>query len=78
MFNFSNLSGFHFSTQERVQRGTIGFGFTSDLPPSPPPRGEHFRVKGYWGCADGWGHISTTRLTIMGSPSLAVSGLCFY
>ena len=29
-------------------------------------QGVYFLVKDYWGCATGWGHIFTTRLTIMG------------
>ena len=28
--------------------------------------GVYFLVKGYWGCAAGWGRIFTTGLTIMG------------
>ena len=35
--------------------------------------GGHSLVMGYWGCAAGWGHIFTTRLTIMGSPIQAFS-----
>ena len=30
-----------------------------------PPRGRYLLVKGYWGCAAGWGRIFTTGLTIM-------------
>ena len=26
----------------------------------------YFLVKGYWGCAAGWGRIFTTEFTIMG------------
>ena len=28
--------------------------------------GGYLLVKGYWGCAAGWGHIFTTGLTIIG------------
>ena len=28
--------------------------------------GGYFLVKGYWGCAAGWGRIFTTGLTIIG------------
>ena len=28
--------------------------------------GGYFLVKGYWGCAAGWGRIFTTGLTILG------------
>ena len=31
-----------------------------------PGGGGYFLVKGYWGCAAGWGRIFTTGLTIMG------------
>ena len=36
-------------------------------------RGGHSLVMGYWGCAAVWGHIFTTRLTIMESPFQAFS-----
>ena len=29
--------------------------------------GGYFLIRGYWGCATGWGRISTTGLTFMGS-----------
>ena len=29
-------------------------------------RGGYFPIRGYWGCAAGWGRIFTTGLTIMG------------
>ena len=33
----------------------------------PGGGGEHFLIRGYWGCAAaGWGRIFTTGLTIMG------------
>ena len=28
--------------------------------------GGYFPIRGYWGCAAGWGRIFTTGLTIMG------------
>ena len=31
-----------------------------------PSREVYFLVKGYWGCAAGWGRIFATGLTIMG------------
>ena len=32
----------------------------------PGGGGGYFPIRGYWGCAAGWGRIFTTGLTIMG------------
>ena len=36
----------------------------------------YFLVKGYWGCAAGWGRIFTTEFNIMGSGVARILKFC--
>ena len=45
---------------------TIKIGSAKTVVATVTGGGGYFLVKGYWGCAAGWGRISTTGLTIMG------------